>query len=182
MVPFQNTPIPLGLCQCGCGRQTSIATASRNRRGQTKGQPFHYLPGHGMRRLAADYEVVDSGHGSSCWRWLGTLTKKGYGQLRRDGYRFAHIWTYEQRHGPGSAKPQLDHLCRNRWCVNPDHLEPVTNTVNTLRGTKAKLTADDVRVIKNLEGIISTKDIAHQFDISAGHVRGVQRGLYRRDG
>ena len=70
----------------------------------------------------------------SCWLWTGTISD-GYGQFYVNGRRVrAHRYSYEQRRGPIPAGLQLDHLCRVRHCVNPDHLEVVTNRVNVLRG------------------------------------------------
>ncbi|HEY2086989.1 MAG TPA: HNH endonuclease signature motif containing protein [Mycobacterium sp.] len=74
-----------------------------------------------------------------CWLWLGDKYPGGYG--RTVAIRFsptrtplAHRWAYEQRVGPIPPDLQLDHLCRNRSCVNPEHLEPVTGPENTRRG------------------------------------------------
>lgn len=59
----------------------------------------------------------------------------GYYRLTLNGKRvYAHRWTWEQANGPVPAGLVLDHLCRNRWCCNPAHLEPVTNAENILRG------------------------------------------------
>jgi hypothetical protein len=80
-----------------------------------------------------------------CWEWQLSKNQFGYGQFVV-GSRFdnsarhvgAHRWAYEQfvcKVGPGL---QIDHLCRNRACVNPSHLELVTPQENTDRGLKAK--------------------------------------------
>jgi len=70
-----------------------------------------------------------------CWPWQGPL-RNGYGyiHLSRDKKVAAHRWTYELFVGPIPEGLTLDHLCRNRSCVKPTHLEPVTNRVNILRG------------------------------------------------
>lgn len=73
-------------------------------------------------------------NGTPCWLWTGCLSR-GYGGLMYRGeFKPAHRWTYEVRHGPIPDGLQIDHLCRNRACVNPAHLEPVTRRVNILRG------------------------------------------------
>jgi len=71
----------------------------------------------------------------SCWLWTRPLNGHGYAQLKYQGvwYR-AHTYVYEALVGVISDGLQLDHLCRVRHCVNPEHLEPVTSRENTLRG------------------------------------------------
>lgn len=73
---------------------------------------------------------------SSCWLWQGWIDKTtGYAQFSiRSRNRLAHRWAYQ--HWVGEIPPglQLDHLCRVRHCVRPDHLEPVTPRLNVLRG------------------------------------------------
>lgn len=71
----------------------------------------------------------------SCWLWTGHAAGS-YGRIRVDGVRVqAHRYAYAVIAGRSIPDGlQLDHLCRNRLCVNPDHLEPVTNRENCLRG------------------------------------------------
>jgi len=66
-----------------------------------------------------------------CWLWSGPLNAKGYG---KHGRKMAHRLVYEILRGSVPDGLQLDHTCRTRQCVNPDHLEPVTSRVNTMRG------------------------------------------------
>lgn len=80
-----------------------------------------------------DRVVVDDG----CWGWTGTVRKdNGYGQVPRHvfGTSCSHRAVYEFLEGPVPDGLELDHTCRNRWCVNPAHLEPVTHRENLLRG------------------------------------------------
>lgn len=67
----------------------------------------------------------------SCWNWQGTITSHGYGLYSK---RYAHRLSYEHYVGPIPDGLQIDHLCRNHACVNPAHLEPVTQRTNILRG------------------------------------------------
>ena len=79
---------------------------------------------------------------SGCWEWSAAVVNKGYGKFneRKGRAVYAHRWCYEFMVGPIPDGLQLDHLCRNTICVNPDHLDPVTNRVNTLRGNKVQNT------------------------------------------
>ncbi len=71
---------------------------------------------------------------TGCWLWLGTLSKAGYGRImiRRQQKR-AHRVAYEYFKGPIPPGLDLDHLCFTKVCINPDHLEPVTRSVNMKR-------------------------------------------------
>lgn len=70
-----------------------------------------------------------------CWLWQGAQNGHGYGALNVAGkQRGAHRVVYELLRGPIPTGLTLDHLCRRRHCVNPDHLEPVTIKENLRRG------------------------------------------------
>jgi hypothetical protein len=74
-----------------------------------------------------------------CWEWTGATTRSGYGTYMFDGYAFrAHRLVYELLVGPIPDGLTLDHLCRNKRCVNPDHLEPVTRGENSRRNLLGK--------------------------------------------
>jgi len=78
---------------------------------------------------------LDAGNGAGCWYWTGGRTDRGYGRLtiHRTVVR-AHRHAYITSKGPIPNGLGLDHLCRNPACVNPAHLEAVTNRTNALRG------------------------------------------------
>ena len=74
----------------------------------------------------------------SCWLWTGALNEQGYGLVNvgprgAQRLRRAHRLMYELRVGPIGEGLAIDHLCRVRHCVNPDHLEPVTTAENNRR-------------------------------------------------
>ena len=70
-----------------------------------------------------------------CWDWGGTVHANGYGIISSGRKRMlAHRWSYEHHVGPIPDGLVIDHLCRNRKCVNPSHLEPVTGLENLRRG------------------------------------------------
>lgn len=75
----------------------------------------------------------------SCWLWAELLTDIGYGRFWRkmdDGWKLflAHRVMYEEHKGSIPEGYQIDHLCRVRHCINPDHLEAITRKANILRG------------------------------------------------
>jgi hypothetical protein len=73
--------------------------------------------------------------GDGCWEWIAGKNIGGYGQFW-NGERIvmAHRFAYEAWVGPIPEGLVIDHLCRNRSCVNPRHMEPVEHRTNTLRG------------------------------------------------
>lgn len=85
---------------------------------------------------------------TGCWVWHGSKTEDGYGRFYAHHIRRkAHIWAYEHYVGLVTKGKELDHLCRNRLCVRPDHLEPVTHRENVLRGNgPAALVARNIAI------------------------------------
>jgi hypothetical protein len=80
---------------------------------------------------------------SGCWVWTGYCDPQGYAR-HREGRRLArvHRTIFEVlRPGVLTVDDVLDHVCRNRGCVNPNHLDPVTSRENTLRGVAARRSA-----------------------------------------
>ena len=79
-----------------------------------------------------------------CWIWTASIKPNGYGQYSlariagKKTVAYAHRFAYELLVGPIPHGLQLDHLCRVRLCVNPDHLEPVSRSINLRRGGHAR--------------------------------------------
>lgn len=107
------------LCACGCGEYTNIASGNNLAIPIHRGEAHAWVSGH--QRTFNNWTPVV---GIDCWVWTGSLNSGGYGQHRR---------VYERYVGKIPEALELDHLCRNRWCVNPDHLEPVTQGENIRR-------------------------------------------------
>ena len=125
------------VCKCGCGQETKIAPYSWARRGWVAGEPLQFINGHNPSRVpkldASRYTVEDRGFKTPCWIWQGSVSGR-YGRIRiNKQYHQAHRAYYEQA---GNVIPEglvLDHLCEQTRCVNPDHLEPVTQKENVRR-------------------------------------------------
>jgi hypothetical protein len=89
-----------------------------------------------LERLMSRVEKTTDG----CWLWTGQKLRDGYGKIRAYGStRLTHRVAYQEIKGSVPADLDLDHLCRNRACCNPDHLEPVTHAVNCARSMQARL-------------------------------------------
>lgn len=129
-----------GFCQCGCGKQTNVTT---------KGSPYQFLRGH-HRRKKDRYTEADTGYETACWLWLLSKGEDGYGVCSQPSgvSTTAHRVYYQEKCGPIPEGLHLDHLCRIRCCVNPDHCEPVTPAENVHRGAATKLNADQVAEIR----------------------------------
>jgi hypothetical protein len=160
-----------------CGRHVRTCRAATQRPARFCSETCSSASWHGrsrrvlFERLEEKIDLTDPG---GCWPWLGTRPN-GYGMVDVDGpMRKAHRVLYELVVGPVPGGLVLDHLCRNRACVNPDHLEPVTQRENALRGIGP--TAENARKRRCLHG--------HPFDAVApdGHrvCRTCARDRYQR--
>ncbi len=101
-------------------------------------------------------------HDGDCWMWQGAVDPKGYGRFNPNGHTMlAHRFAYESAVGPIPEGLQIDHLCRTPGCVNPAHLEVVTNKENSIRGES--LNAINARKVRC--------DYGHPFDDANTYIR-----------
>lgn len=117
---------------------------------------MRYVRGHAMRGRyqrtgirASDYLIEDRGFATPCWVWQLTINNNGYGTCSALGRAWkAHRFAWRERHGVTPPGP-IDHLCRVRACVNPDHLQIVSPVENQERSPLVtRLSHDDVRAIR----------------------------------
>lgn len=145
------------------------------RQGSVAGEYQRYIRGHvgylvKRDRLTDDlWAVEDRGHDTPCWIWNGVPRPNGYARTKFQGrVGLAHRLMYEQEIGAIPEGLTLDHLCRVRNCVNPDHLEPVTTAVNVQRGRTTRITPEIVQAVRLARG--PNKAIAEAFGLGQSHV------------
>lgn len=185
--PMTNE-IPYGYCHCGCGGLAPLAKATATRYGHVKGEPVRFIHNHHGRR-ARGITLEDSVNflrrirvePSGCWTWTASKNRDGYGSVQWGGLlRRAHRVSYALFVGAIREGYVLDHLCRNPACVNPDHLEQVTHTVNVRRGRATKLTEDDVREIRDtykaVRNIVGLEPIAALYDVTPNMIGKIVSG------
>ena len=124
-----------------------------------------------IERLRTKFRVNEA---TGCWDWTGYIMPNGYGKLTIPEQRsnLAHRLVYEEYVGPIPEGLDIDHLCRNRACVNPDHLEPVTRSVNLarspiVRAMRAAVTA--AAAIRRAERLANSKHNRYKTHCPSGH-------------
>lgn len=166
-------------CECGCGKRTPLAKRTRPCRGYVEGQPTRFVVGHhngGRRRPPGpQWLVKDCGYLTPCRLWQRHLTKDGYGE-RRVGRRLrpTHVVEWEAVNGPVPEGLQIDHLCRQRACGEPTHLEPVPQIVNLRRSLVAKLNPEAVLAIRG--STLTTAELAKKFGVANRTIAAIRSG------
>lgn len=149
-----------GLCECGCGESAPIATITNTAAGRVAGQPSRFIRGHNSRvriptrRSELAYRVDAE---TGCWLWQRCLQSGGYGRVW-DGEKVvqAHRFYYAQKFGDITSEIHLHHTCETRSCVNPDHMEPFTNSEH--RRMHAKRNVEILRLVR--ESGLSVEELA----------------------
>lgn len=131
LMPNYTQPCSVDGCTSLVGRKGARGLCTRHyQRLLTTGSPT------GTRRATTAerfWRMVDTS--GDCWLWTGSQDGQGYGAFSVGGVtKKAHRFAYELGVGPIPQGKVIDHLCRNRACVNPSHMEPVTNDENLRRG------------------------------------------------
>lgn len=178
---------PVVLCQCGCGQPTPLASRNMLSRGWVKGQPTRFIQSHNgsgnAKRHLPEYSEEDRGWVSPCWIWQRRINAKGYGRIcLTDRAWQAHVLYYVRRYGPLPPGTEIDHKCRVRSCVNPEHLEAVTHTENMRRASCTILTME---IAQEIRQSIATKsatrrELAARYGCSLATVKAIHdRRLWR---
>lgn len=169
-----------GFCKCGCGQKTKISQYQDKRSGYEKGQPRDYINGH-ANKLPYAFVLEDRGYNSPCWIWNRHINKtSGYALMsrwhanHRDKSRYAHRYFYALVIGPIPEGLQLDHLCKVRCCVNPNHLDPVTAEENCHRASKIS-TQQRTEILELRRNRMPMKDIAARYDVTVGCIEVICR-------
>lgn len=116
------------------------------------------------KELEAWWRIDSNG----CWIWFGAL-RGGYGLYTTGNYTHsAHRYVYEKYKKKIEAGKHLDHLCRVRRCVNPEHLEEVTNIQNIHRGNRCKINMREAEEIRDLyrHKVFIIRELASHYNIS----------------
>lgn len=109
-------------------------------------------PNGPRKRQPVGYVVTESG----CWEWVGHRDRNGYGKVSHYGY--AHRKVYEMTYGKIAAETEIDHLCNNRTCVRPDHLESVSREENVKRAARRRLFCRNGHKRTEENTLVSTED------------------------
>jgi len=116
---------------------------------------------------------------TDCWIWSYGVNGNGYGIVKCKTTKKmldAHKFMFELLKRKVPANCELDHTCKNKLCVNPEHLEPVSHAENCRRGKQTKLTKKNVKAIRTLAGKLTQREIAHMFGVSRACIGYILQG------
>ena len=133
-----------------------------------------------------NHREEDRGHLTFCWIWQGrTIKRGGYGitYVARRGTVLAHVAYFEEANGAVPGGLVLDHVCRVSACVNPAHLEPVTQAENVRRGRNTKFSDQEINSLRLLwaTGKYTQTQLASAYGMSSAHISCILRGVSRSE-
>lgn len=126
----QTSPLKKICSVEGCGRtRSAYGLCQSHRRLQRLGKPLREVRGRGISPTERFLSYVEKT--STCWNWTAGINPLGYGKFTFQGKTVpAHRFSFANINGPIPKEMQVDHMCHNRRCVNPDHLRLVTPKQN----------------------------------------------------
>lgn len=149
----------------------SIWASQRNERGR-------FVPGNSASwrpPLVRFFEKIEQN--GACWEYQGAQVN-GYGRFHGGqgvGVKWAYRWSYEYFVGPIPTGLTIDHLCRNKACVNPTHLEAVPQSVNVNRGSTRKVRPEQVAEILSLRNL-KRVDVAQRYGVAPSTISRIWHG------
>ena len=133
----------------------------------------------GKKRTKSIKEMVTIDPETGCWNWNLHCGQNGYGIIWFEGKnRYVHRISYQLYVGEIPDGMTIDHLCRNRRCANPDHMEVVSIQVNSQRRVNTKLSPSDIPKIRVLlaQGV-RQREIASDFGTTQSNISLIKRGV-----
>jgi len=119
---------------------------------------------------------------TGCWIWPYGVKRDGYGSLQINNVSYeTHKWMFEIIKGKVPKGLELDHLCRNRNCLNPEHLEMVSHAENCRRGANTKLNTEKVAEIRKQFGKKTRKELAVEYGVSHTTIGKIHKGTTWND-
>lgn len=193
-------PNPSGVCHCGCGQLTPIASSTSFAKGRVKGEHTRFCIGHhkSIRQLPDRFwQRVDRRGPDDCWEWKSYINDSGYGVTRGRNNKAlrAHRMAYEFTYGPIPDGMFVCHKCDNPACCNPAHLfvgNPRDNVHDMIEKGRAsqysgicgerhgmsKVTSENVREMRELSNNgLSYVELSRRYGISDVQVSRIVRRI-----
>lgn len=154
----RTQPNPSGFCMCGCGQRTTLVEFTSAPRGRFKGDFNRYVANHS--HALKSFEKYRVNPKTGCWDWLRKKNPQGYGMMWR-GHRCygAHVLFWIDANGPIPEGCDLHHRCKNKGCVNPAHLEPLSRIDHEARDGRLDFLRDYGKSRAHIERMRQSKQV-----------------------